>query len=351
MVVTASPVLAEPGAGAEAGPGVPGPAATAQSADAAAPATTVQLLGRLKSLYQRSEASGQTYTAAAEALERQRAATGKVSAGLVKARRELAESRDAAGQLAREQYRGSSGLSPYLRLLLTDDPQQALDKGHQIEQAFADRMAKVKRLKEVERRADALDSRSRAALARQRKLAAQQKKAQNSAEARLHEAEALLATLTPGQAADVAALDRADTETAQQDLVHAGVLGGPQASPSAQGTAATAYAMAQVGKAYAWRATGPGSFDCSGLTQQAWAHAGRSIPRTSRQQWSQLRKVPLNTLRSGDLIVYFRGATQVALYIGDGKVVQASRPDGRVKISPLANAPVLGAVRPDSGAA
>ncbi|MEV8567254.1 C40 family peptidase [Streptomyces sp. NPDC051322] len=360
MVVTASPALAEPDPGASAGTraGAAGagteataPAAAAPEATTTAPTTAAALLDRLKSLYQSSEAAGQTYTAAAEALKRQQAATSKVGAGLAKARKELAESRDAAGQLAREQYQGRTGLSPYLQLLLADDPEQALDEGHQIARASADQLAKIKRLKKVERRASALDSRSRAALAEQQKLAARKKKAHDTAESRLREAEALLAGFTPGQAADVAALDQADTGAAQKELVDSGVLSGPPAAASAQGTAAMAYAVAQVGKAYAWGAAGPDSFDCSGLTQQAWAHAGRKIPRTSQEQWRGLPKVSLSALRPGDLIVYFPDATHVALYIGNGKVVQAPRPGARVEISPLASAPVLGAVRPDSGTA
>src|SRR5690606_9543754 len=52
-------------------------------------------------------------------------------------------------------------------------------------------------------------------------------------------------------------------------------------------------------------------------------------------------------LRPGDLVVYFPEATHVALYLGDGMVVQAPRPGARVKVSPIAANPVLGAVRPD----
>ncbi|NED01002.1 C40 family peptidase, partial [Streptomyces sp. SID6648] len=57
--------------------------------------------------------------------------------------------------------------------------------------------------------------------------------------------------------------------------------------------------------------------------------------------------VPLDALRPGDLVVYFPEATHVALYLGDGMVVQAPRPGAAVKVSPIAANPVLGAVRPD----
>jgi hypothetical protein len=73
------------------------------------------------------------------------------------------------------------------------------------------------------------------------------------------------------------------------------------------------------------------------------------IPRTSQEQWAKLPHVPLQLLRPGDLVVYFKGATHVALYIGDGLVIQAPRPGSYVKVSPIAANPILGAVRPDSG--
>ncbi|WP_030823272.1 C40 family peptidase [Streptomyces hygroscopicus] len=127
----------------------------------------------------------------------------------------------------------------------------------------------------------------------------------------------------------------------------------PRQSPGRPGTAsadagrrALAYALNQIGKPYVWGAEGPDSFDCSGLTSTAWAHAGRIIPRTSQEQWRQLPRVPISQLRPGDLVIYYKGASHVAMYAGNGQVVQAPRPGQRVKLSPLASNPIQGAVRP-----
>jgi cell wall-associated NlpC family hydrolase len=117
--------------------------------------------------------------------------------------------------------------------------------------------------------------------------------------------------------------------------------------PTAAGGRAVRYAVRQLGKPYEWGAEGPESFDCSGLTSQAWAAAGTPIPRTSQEQWKRLQRIGLDELRPGDLVVYFEEATHVALYLGDGQVVQAPRPGAKVKASPIAANPVLGAVRPD----
>jgi len=116
-------------------------------------------------------------------------------------------------------------------------------------------------------------------------------------------------------------------------------------APSGGAQTAVTYAMAQVGKPYAHGGTGPASFDCSGLTYRAWALAGVRIPRTSEQQWRQLPRVSVSRLRPGDVVVYFRQATHVALYMGGGKVIQATHPGSDVQIAPLDSDPILGAVR------
>ncbi|MGR3934758.1 C40 family peptidase [Streptomyces sp. BRA346] len=122
----------------------------------------------------------------------------------------------------------------------------------------------------------------------------------------------------------------------------------PMASASA-GQRALRWALNQIGKPYVWGAEGPNAFDCSGLTSQAWAHAGRVIPRTSQEQWRRLPRIPLSQIRPGDLVIYNKGASHVAIYAGAGQVVQAPRPGTTVRLSPLASNPVQGVVRPGAG--
>ncbi|WP_234364931.1 C40 family peptidase [Streptomyces sp. RTd22] len=121
----------------------------------------------------------------------------------------------------------------------------------------------------------------------------------------------------------------------------------PMASAAA-GQRALRWALNQIGKPYVWGAEGPNSFDCSGLTSQAWAHAGRVIPRTSQEQWRRLPRISLSQIRPGDLVIYNKGASHVAIYAGGGQVVQAPRPGTTVRLSPLASNPVQGVVRPGS---
>ncbi|WP_432752740.1 C40 family peptidase [Streptomyces sp. JL2001] len=304
------------------------------------------LLTRLQTLYRQAEQATESFNATDEALKTQTADTRKITAGLTAARRALTQGRDAAGRMAREQYQGHSELSSYLELLLARDPQHALDQRHLLTRAARDRASALARLEDAEKKADALASASRRALDRQQTLAARQRKQRDDVRTRLAEVERLLATLSADQLARLAERERTQAAGAQRDLLDSGVLDGTR-TPSAEGGAALDFAVRQIGKPYSWGAEGPDAYDCSGLTSQAWASTGREIPRTSQEQWRTLPKVELSELRPGDLVVYFPEATHVAIYLGGGLVVQAPRPGARVKVSPIAANPLLGAVRPD----
>ncbi|MFF9430037.1 NlpC/P60 family protein [Streptomyces sp. NPDC014746] len=352
---SAPPVTAPPGAGDTATPaaapsdGTAPPPAEGDDAAALPPSggdSVGALLTRLRTLYRQAEEATERYNAAEEALKLQAADTKKVTARLTAARTALAEGRAAAGRIARDQYQGRSEISSYLRLLFAEDPQSALDEGHLMARASRERATAVTRLTSAERRAGSLASASRKALDRRQGLASAQRVRRDEVRARLLDVEKLLAGLSPDQLARVTELERVQTAGAQRELLDSGVLDGPR-TPSRAGAEALRFAVGQIGKPYEWGAEGPEAYDCSGLTQRAWAAAGRELPRTSQEQWASLPRVPLTELRPGDLVVYFPGATHVALYLGEGLVVQAPRPGAKVKVSPLAANPVLGAVRPD----
>jgi cell wall-associated NlpC family hydrolase len=305
------------------------------------------LLTDLQRLYRQAEQATETYNTTEEKLNSQRAEVAKLNRRLARARLSLHDSRSAAARLARQQYQSSTEISPYVRLLLARDPQHALDQGHVIRQLSKRRAATVNRLIGSEKKTDGLARAARKALDGQLTLAERQKKDRDAVQQRLKDVEELLTSLSADQLAELAELEKAEVAEAQEELVTSGALGSNARPPSRQGEAALRYAVEQIGKPYEWGTEGPDTYDCSGLTSQAWAHAGQPIPRTSQEQWDQLQKVPLSELRPGDLVVYFPEATHVALYLGDGMVIHAPRPDATVKVSPLAANPVLGAVRPD----
>jgi len=125
---------------------------------------------------------------------------------------------------------------------------------------------------------------------------------------------------------------------------------------SAIAARATAFALAQVGKPYQWAATGPGSFDCSGLTQAAYRSAGLAIPRVAAAQWSSGQHVDLGDLQRGDLVFFAYDRQNpttihhVAMYLGDGLMVEAPFTGVDVRVSSIGRSDYIGAVRPtDNG--
>ncbi|WP_416982262.1 NlpC/P60 family protein [Streptomyces sp. T028] len=349
VALAAQAVLAGGVAMAVPEPPDPTPSPTPSPTPAPAPPggrTVAELLTDLQRLYREAENATEAYNATEEALKQRQTETDRLDADLAAARLTLHESRGAAGRLARQQYQNSADISPYVRLLLARDPQQALDQGHVIGRLARERAETVGRLEGSERRADGLAREARTALDRQLTLTERKKKERDAVRRRLDDVEKLLASLTAAQLAAIAELEKDGVAQAQEKLMASGALKDDH-KPSQEGGEALRYAVRQIGKPYEWGAEGPKSYDCSGLTSEAWNEAGTPIPRTSQEQWARLPRIPLADLRPGDLVLYFPEATHVAMYMGEGMVVQAPRTGEKIKISPIASNPILGAVRPD----
>lgn len=110
--------------------------------------------------------------------------------------------------------------------------------------------------------------------------------------------------------------------------------------------AVLAFAAAQLGRTYVWGATGPDSFDCSGLILRAWQQAGVTLPRTAAEQFATGHKVAPAELRPGDLVFFYSPVSHVGLYIGGGKMINALNPRTGVRVSNLFTTDYVGAVRP-----
>jgi len=129
-----------------------------------------------------------------------------------------------------------------------------------------------------------------------------------------------------------------------------GTLADLPASPTAR--AALDFAASQLGKPYVWGATGPDSYDCSGLTGAAYRAAGVNLPRTSRQQWYAGTHVELGALMPGDLLFWADDTADpstihhVALYAGNGQMIAAPQTGDVVKVQPVYLDGYIGAVRP-----
>jgi cell wall-associated NlpC family hydrolase len=120
-----------------------------------------------------------------------------------------------------------------------------------------------------------------------------------------------------------------------------------------QGDIAANWALTQLGKPYQWGAAGPDSYDCSGLTMEAWAHAGVQLLHYTGYQWEEGPHVPLNDLQRGDLLFYATDTSDpatihhVGIYIGNGMMVDAPYTGAFVRIDSIYQpGGLIGAVRP-----
>jgi cell wall-associated NlpC family hydrolase len=124
--------------------------------------------------------------------------------------------------------------------------------------------------------------------------------------------------------------------------------GGNGGTGGAGARAAISAAYSVIGTRYVWGGSTPRGFDCSGLTMWAWAHGGVSLTHSSAGQYAQLPHVSRGGLRPGDLVFFYRPISHVGLYIGGGRMIDASHPGpgGEVAVRAVNWDAYAGAARP-----
>jgi cell wall-associated NlpC family hydrolase len=100
-----------------------------------------------------------------------------------------------------------------------------------------------------------------------------------------------------------------------------------------KGYKAAQFACSQAGKPYLWAAAGPNSYDCSGLVMAAWATQGVYMPHNSQAMRTVMPYVNRADLQVGDLVFYYSTLHHVAIYVGDGKIMQAPSAGDFVRMS------------------
>ena len=328
------------------------------SAGHATPAPTIsQVQQQVDALYADGEVAAEKANDAQVAADAARAQLATLQANLAKAQATVDTAVDEAGSFAAAQYK-ASGLSPTLQLMLTSDSD-----------GFLSRISRLDQLNEQQARAITNVTQERASLAIQERavqresdrlddLTATLNTAKAEADAKLAAAKALLGRLTAAEKA------RLDALRAAQEASRSRAAAPPQATgqdtgaaapqepaappvtpPSGRAAVAVAYALAQVGKPYQYGASGPGSYDCSGLTMASWRAAGVSLPHSSSGQYSVGTHVSASQLQPGDLVFYYSPIHHVGMYIGNGMIVHAANYGHPVMISPLYSMPYVGATR------
>lgn len=214
-------------------------------------------------------------------------------------------------------------------------------------QVVADQAAALsRRLETTAREVTRLQHSAAVAAGRVQLLLAQQRRA-------LHAANRQVRALVAQQQAQLAAADAAAFQSA---LVDAGGVLGQQGTtpPNDVAAAAIAAARTKLGDPYLWGGTGPDAFDCSGLTQWAYAHAGIQLPRVAADQYNVGAHVALDALQPGDLLFWATNVNDpttihhVTIYLGAGMMLAAPHTGDVVKIQPVYLSGYIGATRPYS---
>ncbi|MER5792031.1 NlpC/P60 family protein [Streptomyces sp. NPDC001980] len=279
-----------------------------------------EVKSRVDKLYEEAEQATEKFNGAKEKQEKLQKQISALQDSVARGQKELNELRDGIGSMATAQYR-SGGLDPSLQLFLSSDPDSYLDKASTLDQLSSQQ---VETLKKIQAKQRELAQERTEATGKLKDLAATRTelgKKKTEVQAKLAEAQKLLNSLTAAEKAALAAdQDRASRSASERvDL-------GNDTSATGRAAAAFAAAKTKLGTPYVYGATGPSSFDCSGLTSWAYAQAGVSIPRTSESQSTIGTKIySTSDLQVGDLVFFFNDLHHVGLYAGNGQILHAPR--------------------------
>ncbi|MEU4879305.1 NlpC/P60 family protein [Streptomyces althioticus] len=312
-------------------------------------------------LYRQAESATEKYNAAKEKTTKQRKRVDTLLDDVAKRTQKLNDARSELGSYAAAQYRTGAGMPDTATFLLAETPQDIFDQRQVLDRMTGRQKAAVddyvtQQTETMKKRQEATES-----LRTLTETQGDLKTAKATVQKKLADARELLSKLTAEEKARLAAIEKrkqeeaarkaaelarqqAEQEQAREEAAQQG--GGTSEGSGSTGSAETppadssygtkaekalAFARAQIGKPYVWGATGPGSYDCSGLTQAAWKAAGVSLPRTTYDQVNAGTTVPVSQAQPGDLVFFYDDVTHVGIYIGNGMMIHAPKPGTYVR--------------------
>ncbi|MFE3514873.1 NlpC/P60 family protein [Streptomyces sp. NPDC059166] len=326
---------------------------------------------KVDDLYRQAGTATQKYNEAKSASAGQRAEVDALLEAAAKRADKLNETRRELGSYAAAQYR-SGAIAPTATFFLADDPQSYFDQDQLMARMTSRQQKAVSDFRTQQKEAAAKRVEATKSLEELTESQASLRTSKQQVQTKLTEARTLLSKLTAEEKARLAELERkkeaeakrkaeelarqqAEKEKAEQAAKEeasqegTGTETGGTASDSGYATKAEkvlAFARAQIGKPYVWGATGPSSYDCSGLTQAAWKAAGVDLPRTTWDQVEVGTRVATADLQPGDLVFFYDDISHVGIYKGDGMMIHAPKPGANVREESIYYMPIYGSVRP-----
>ncbi|MCW8095348.1 C40 family peptidase [Streptomyces tauricus] len=350
---------------------------TADASPAAEPRpSTEEVQKKIDDLYQQAGTATEKYNAAKEKTTKQRKRVASLLDDVAQRTEKLNSAREALGTFAAAQYRTGASAPDTASLLLADNPQDYFDQTQLMNRLTARQKQAVDEY--VTQRATTSKKRQEASEGLETLTTTQStlKTSKADVQRKLAEARELLSRLTAEEKARLAAIERkkqeearrkadelarqqaADAERRRQEAATQGTgtaagtgtgtgsVPGADSASSTKAAKALAFARAQIGKPYVWGASGPGSYDCSGLTQAAWKAAGVTLPRTTWDQVETGTTVSVDNAQPGDLVFFYDDISHVGIYIGDGMMIHAPKPGAYVREESIYYMPIHSVVRP-----
>ncbi|MBE8474388.1 C40 family peptidase [Streptomyces justiciae] len=312
---------------------------------------------KVDDLYRQAESATEKYNSAKEKTAKQRKEVDTLLDDVAQRTQKLNEAREELGSFAAAQYRTGASAPDTATFLLADTPQDYFDQTQlmgrmtdrqkgAVDDYISAQSATMKKRQEATKSLETLTE-SQSDL----------KTAKATVQRKLSDARELLSQLTAEEKARLAAIEKKKQEeaarkaaelaeqqkAAEQKAAEEAAAAEQEASSSSSSSEtadssyatkadkALAFARAQIGKPYVWGATGPDSYDCSGLTQAAWNAAGISLPRTTYDQVNAGTTVSLANAQPGDLVFFYDDVTHVGIYIGNGMMIHAPKPGAYVR--------------------
>ncbi|MER6737969.1 C40 family peptidase [Streptomyces puniciscabiei] len=317
---------------------------------------------KVDDLYRQAESATEKYDAAKERTGKQRSRADALRDEVARRTARLNTAREELGSFAAAQYRTGAAAPDTATFLLANDPQDYFDQTQLMNRLTSREKSAVDDY--IGEQAATMKKRREAAESLQTLTDSQHdlQTAKATVQRKLASARELLSQLTAQEKARLAAIERekqqeaarkaaelAKQQAAQQQAgsssssstgsgsasgsgsTGSGSTGSTSSSYDTKAEKAIAFARAQIGKPYVWGATGPDSYDCSGLTQAAWKAAGVTLPRTTYDQVNAGTTVSLADARPGDLIFFYDDISHVGVYIGNGMMIHAPKPGAYVR--------------------
>lgn len=317
-------------------------AVTAQSAQADPNPSKSDVKAKVDKLYEEASAATEKYNGAKEKADKLEKQTERLRDSVARGQADLNKLRNGLGAMATAQYR-SGAVDPSMQLFLSSDPDQYLSRAATLDQLSGRQAVELKQIQDKQRSLAQQRKEAKGKLDQLESTRKELGKKKKDIQGKLGKARSLLNELTAEERRQIAE----EENRASRDAGDRADLGDDDKAAPAPGRASSAYGAAQgkVGSPYVWSATGPNSFDCSGLTSWAFKQAGISIPRTSQAQANIGTRVSQSQLVAGDLVFFYDDLHHVGFYAGNGQILHSPKPGANVRYESINNMPFKFGVR------